>query len=158
MIASVLVDSSAALAIVARRGNGKLRHVRVGHLWVQERAQAGELLYKKVRGEQNPADLLTKPVPAGKVTQFSTELGQVKLAGGAEVRLSLNGVGELHATAEGSLHISSSCSRRAGSHAITGEDVRAASSSLRSVCLSIELEKMYRFNSAISEFPVLRNR
>ena len=39
---SVLVDSSAALAIVARKGNGKLRHVKVGHLWIQEKAAVGE--------------------------------------------------------------------------------------------------------------------
>ena len=36
MTASIMVDSSAALAVVARKGNGKLRHVRVGHLWVQK--------------------------------------------------------------------------------------------------------------------------
>ena len=33
----VHVDSSAALAVTARKGNGKLRHVRIGHLWVQDR-------------------------------------------------------------------------------------------------------------------------
>ena len=33
----VYVDSSAALAVVARKGNGKLRHVKVGCLWIQEK-------------------------------------------------------------------------------------------------------------------------
>ena len=41
MTASIMVDSSAALAVVARKGNGKLRHVRVGHLWVQQVAATG---------------------------------------------------------------------------------------------------------------------
>ena len=41
MTASIMVDSSAALAVVARKGNGKLRHVRVGHLWVQQVAADG---------------------------------------------------------------------------------------------------------------------
>lgn len=30
----VLVDASAALGVVNRKGSGKLRHVRVGQLWV----------------------------------------------------------------------------------------------------------------------------
>ena len=38
----VLVDSSAALGVVSRKGAGKLRHVRVGQLWVQEKAESGE--------------------------------------------------------------------------------------------------------------------
>ena len=34
--ARVYVDSSAAIGTMQRRGNGKLRHVRVGTLWIQE--------------------------------------------------------------------------------------------------------------------------
>ena len=58
--AEVLVDSSAALAVVHRKGCGKLRHIRVGQLWVQEVAESEELKYQKVWGEQNPADINTK--------------------------------------------------------------------------------------------------
>ena len=58
--ADVMVDSSAALAVVHRKGCGKLRHIRVGQLWVQETAENEELKYKKVHGEVNPADLNTK--------------------------------------------------------------------------------------------------
>ena len=36
LVGEVHVDSSAALAVTQRRGCGKLRHVRIGHLWVQE--------------------------------------------------------------------------------------------------------------------------
>ena len=56
----VYVDSTAALAITQRKGNGKMRHVRVGMLWTQEKAEEGELRYRKVDGNLNPADLLTK--------------------------------------------------------------------------------------------------
>ena len=59
----ILVDSSAALAIVGRRGNGKLRHVRVSELWIQEVAADGDLKYKKVPGSDNTGDLMTKHVP-----------------------------------------------------------------------------------------------
>ena len=41
--------SSAAFGVVARKGAGRLRHVRVGQLWIQQKAEEGELLYKKVK-------------------------------------------------------------------------------------------------------------
>ena len=56
----VMVDSSAALGTVRRRGNGKLRHVKTGMLWVQEKQEEGELVFSKVLGTSNPADLMTK--------------------------------------------------------------------------------------------------
>ena len=60
MAAEIMVDSSAALGAVKRKGNGRLRHVRVGLLWIQQSQENGELAYKKVLGTSNPADLLTK--------------------------------------------------------------------------------------------------
>ena len=56
----MFVDSSAALAIVNRKGCGKLRHVRVGQLWVQELAEDEEVKFRKVLGDDSPADLSTK--------------------------------------------------------------------------------------------------
>ena len=51
--AEIMVDSSAALSVVGRKGCGKLRHVRVGQLWVQEVAEAEELKYRKINGDEN---------------------------------------------------------------------------------------------------------
>ena len=56
----VYVDSSAALAVVNRKGCGKLRHVRVGQLWVQQLAEEDDVRFKKIWGEENPTDLSTK--------------------------------------------------------------------------------------------------
>jgi len=56
----VFADASAALGAVKRRGAGKLRHVHVGMLWVQEKAADEEIIYKKIEGPKNPADMLTK--------------------------------------------------------------------------------------------------
>ena len=58
------VDSSAAIRVTSRGGNGKMRHVREGMLWIQEKVEEGELGVKKVRGEDNPSDILTKHVSA----------------------------------------------------------------------------------------------
>ena len=69
MTAQILVDSLAALGAVKRTGNGRMRHVRVGFLWVQQKSEAGELDYTNVLGTDNPADLMTqyfaKPVTEG---------------------------------------------------------------------------------------------
>ena len=56
----VLGDASAVLAIVARRGLNKLRHLDTNYLWNQEKAAKGDLNFKKVAGVDNGADLFTK--------------------------------------------------------------------------------------------------
>ena len=56
----VLRDASAALAMVARRGLGKMRHLDTNYLWIQKRAAKGDLNFKKVAGVGNGADLFTK--------------------------------------------------------------------------------------------------
>ena len=57
------VDSSAALGIVQRAGCGRVRHLHLQALWVQECRSTGRLSYKKVLGTANPSDVLTKHVP-----------------------------------------------------------------------------------------------
>ena len=57
---SVLGDARAVLAIIARRGVGKIRHLDTNYLWVQEQAATGKLQYKKVPGKENGSDLFTK--------------------------------------------------------------------------------------------------
>ena len=56
-------DSSAALGVANRTGLGKLRHLAVHLLWLQEKVRSGEICMHKVPGSQNPADVLTKHVP-----------------------------------------------------------------------------------------------
>ena len=57
-------DSAAALGITQRAGIGKVRHLRTQGLWVQEVRISGRIVYRKVLGEKNPADLLTKHMSA----------------------------------------------------------------------------------------------
>ena len=58
----VLTDSSAAKGIASRRGLGKVRHIEVNQLWVQEKVASGAIELSKVQGEVNIADSLTKHV------------------------------------------------------------------------------------------------
>jgi len=57
----LLVDSSAAKSIASRTGLGKLRHLEIKFLWLQECVRMGKVVLSKVRGDINPADVLTKP-------------------------------------------------------------------------------------------------
>jgi hypothetical protein len=59
---SIHADSSAAIGICRRTGIGKVRHLAVSQLWVQERLRAGSFTLHKVAGDSNPADILTKVV------------------------------------------------------------------------------------------------
>ena len=53
-------DSSAAKGIASRRGLGKLKHVDIKELWIQEKVTLGDLKITKVLGTINLADALTK--------------------------------------------------------------------------------------------------
>ena len=55
--------------MVHRGGNGKLRHVRVGALWIQEFAEDREISVKTVNGSDNAANILTKSVPVHMIDQ-----------------------------------------------------------------------------------------
>ena len=57
----VWTDSSAAKAVANRRDLGKLRHVELKWLWMQDMVKEGRIQLKTVRGDENIADHLTKP-------------------------------------------------------------------------------------------------
>ena len=53
-------DATAAIGMCRRRGLGKVRHLAVADLWIQDKVKNQELSIEKVLGLDNPADLLTK--------------------------------------------------------------------------------------------------
>ena len=57
---TVYSDAYAALGIARRRGLGRVRHLDVEDLWVQEKIRNGEVQLEKVPGSENMADALTK--------------------------------------------------------------------------------------------------
>jgi hypothetical protein len=68
-------DASAALGVVNRTGVGKLRHIRVQFLWIQDQVRLGELVVRKVAGADNQADVLTKNVDAVTLARHMKTLG-----------------------------------------------------------------------------------
>ena len=86
----VFTDSSAALGITHRAGIGKVRHLRTQGLWVQEVRVTDRLRYKKVLGAKNPADVLTKHVPAELLGRHFETTGMVPTGGRADIAPELN--------------------------------------------------------------------
>jgi len=72
-----------------------LRHINISLLWVQEQEKLKKLVYEKVPGQDNPADLFTKGVGREKLQQFAWASGQVFLDGRAEAGLQVQGAGLL---------------------------------------------------------------
>ena len=58
---TIRTDSMTAKGIAGRKGIGKLKHMDVRFLWVQDRVRGGDLTIKHIDGKINPADVLTKP-------------------------------------------------------------------------------------------------
>ena len=93
--AHLYADSSAALAVCQRQGCGRLRHVRIGHLWIQERVGSRELVLHKVPGEFNPADMLTKGLAPVKLEPLMRSVSQFRLEGEAATRIQLHMLGQV---------------------------------------------------------------
>jgi hypothetical protein len=71
----VQCDSTAAKSIAQRIGVGRIRHLEVKTLWVQEKVKAKELVVVKVPGEENVADIGTKAVPGPRFLKLRDMLG-----------------------------------------------------------------------------------
>ena len=72
--------SSAALQTSRKLGVGKIRHVDIGHLYVQEFVKTKQVIVGKVDRKQNPVDILTKHLDTGEEVRNGVELlGMVDL-------------------------------------------------------------------------------
>ena len=69
-------DASAAIGISKRRGLGKVRHIDVSQLWVQEKVNQKEIQITKVQSKENLSDALTKAVSGPEIewhVQFTNQ-------------------------------------------------------------------------------------
>ena len=76
------MDSSAARRALSRDGVGRMRHMAVKTLWVQQLVKQGALLVGRIPGEDNPADIGAKPLPAARFAMLRGAIG-IQLIGGA---------------------------------------------------------------------------
>ena len=76
-------DATAAIGMVRREGLGKVRHLAVADLWIQQKAKDGTIRYSKINGKHNPADLLTKGLGSAEIVKYMDRLGLQFLSGRA---------------------------------------------------------------------------
>ena len=58
-----------------RTGLGKVRHMDLQMLWLQEAVRVGKLVLRKVSGATNPADLMTKYLASESISKAMIRLG-----------------------------------------------------------------------------------
>ena len=73
VVLKAFTDSSACRGICARQGVGRIKHLAVRLLWLQQAIRAGRLTVHSVPTQQNPADIGTKPLTAKRIQQSSGE-------------------------------------------------------------------------------------
>ena len=71
----ITTDSTTAIGIANRRGAGKVRHLEVHLLWLQQCIERKLLAMEKVPGPKNPADVGTKHVTAAVLAICLERLG-----------------------------------------------------------------------------------
>ena len=68
------IDAAAALGILERKGVGRVRHLDIGVLWLQEHQLRRVVELTKALGIGNPADLMTKHLDQKLVNQYTAVL------------------------------------------------------------------------------------
>ena len=68
-------DAVAAIGIVRRQGLGRIRHLAVADLWIQQRSKDGSVAYEKLEGVKNTSDILTKAVEGEVLSRHMEALG-----------------------------------------------------------------------------------
>ena len=71
---SMFSDATAAIGMVRREGLGKVRHLAVADLWIQQRVRGGEISVSKIPGTDNPSDICTKGVDAPTIKKHLNNL------------------------------------------------------------------------------------
>jgi len=71
----IWIDAKAALGIIGRQGLGKVRHIEVQDLWLQEKVKSKAIVMEKVASKENIADLMTKPLTAEEINEHVIRLG-----------------------------------------------------------------------------------
>ena len=92
--ATVHTDASAAIGILRRKGLGKIRHLNVRYLWLQDQTRTGtNLAIAKVPGLENPADIVTKYLNSDAAQRHLDKLHVTRSCGRAETALVLAAIG-----------------------------------------------------------------
>ena len=76
-------DSSAGRSIANRQGHGKVKHIEIKDLWLQQSVKHKKFRVNKIAGTENSSDILTKNVPRALLDKHLEKLGFVDRGGRA---------------------------------------------------------------------------
>ena len=74
------IDAKATKNILHRQGIGKLKHTDVAYLWIQDEVRSRRLKVRRVKSEDNIADLGTKPLSKAVIAKHCLTLGYVNMS------------------------------------------------------------------------------
>ena len=83
----MVTDSSSAIDVVYKRGVGRIRHLEVRQLWLQEEMREGKFTLGHVSTEANVADLLTKNLSRVVFEKWRTMIGMRAVEGPSDQML-----------------------------------------------------------------------
>ena len=84
------IDASTALGIIGRRGVGRVRHLEVGSVWIQEQQLKRIVDMFKVPALENPADLITKRLNCERISVCADLIGYFVESGRATTTADLH--------------------------------------------------------------------
>ncbi len=76
----VQVDASSTLQLICKRGPGRLRHIDIRELWLQDQLRLGTINLVKIQSEDNVADIFTKHLTPQNFEKQAKRLGLVDTA------------------------------------------------------------------------------
>ena len=82
----------AAMGMVKRQGLGRVRHLAVADLWIQQKAKEKAAIFEKLPGTENTSDIMTKPVEADALEKHMKALGFEYRGGRHELIPKYNGL------------------------------------------------------------------
>ena len=73
------IDAKATEHILHRQGIGKLKHIDVAYLLVQDEIRSQRIQVRRIRSEENYADLGTKPLSRAVIAKHCLTLGYMNI-------------------------------------------------------------------------------
>ena len=73
------IDAKATEHILHRQGLGKLKHIDVAYLWIQDEVRSRRLQVRRVKSEDNIADLGTKPLSRAVIAEHCATMGYMSM-------------------------------------------------------------------------------
>ena len=86
----VLTDATTGKSIASRRGLGRVRHVDVANLWIQEKVRNGDIAVLKIKNSYNSSDIGTKHLDQQPMKMCLEQLGFEVMEGRHELAPALN--------------------------------------------------------------------